>query len=330
MWRLCVALLAYCASPATVASDDLRQSSAQQVTRHEPAALNRLGEHLFRSPQLSADSTVSCSTCHVRSLGFSGDRPHATGIAGDGRRRAPALLGLRDATSFMWDGRAESLSAQVVMPLEGAEMAVHWPTALARLGTDVDILNLLTEIKVAALDRDTVIAALVAYISSLEAGPSRFDRFFYGGDRSALTAQEAWGLRLFVRKAGCASCHLLDGTAAPFTDGQFHVTGVSQVASPLDRGRADVTGNPADAGAFKTPGLRGVTLRPFLMHDGSMTSLKEVVEHYNRVDHSAFSNLDERLKPLFLASGEVEAIVAFLETLTPEDVPAMGNIGRVP
>jgi cytochrome c peroxidase len=298
-------------------------------TQPEGAALVRIGERLFNSKLLSVDGTVSCSTCHIAALGFSGELPLAVGVAGyRSGRRAPALLGLRDAKALMWDGRAASLLAQVVMPLEGKEMAVSWPAALLRLGVEPDILRLLRDTNVAGLDRETVVEALAAYVASLDAGPSRFDRYFYGGDRNALNDQEAWGLRLFVRKAGCSSCHLLDGAAAPFTDGSFHVTGFGQTAPPRDRGRAVVTGNPADVGAFKTPGLRGVALRPYLMHDGSMTSLRQVVERYNRPDRAAFANLDERLKPLFLAPDEVDAIVAFLGAVTPENAQVSGIIAR--
>jgi cytochrome c peroxidase len=325
-----VGILFCSASLAAVASGEPRGSSAQLLTRLEPTGLVLIGERLFNSPLLSADGTVSCRTCHIPSLGFSGDRPLAVGVAGyGGGRRAPALLGLRDAKALMWDGRAASLSAQVVMPLEGKEMAVSWPTALLRLGVEPDVLRLLKDTNVTRLDRDTVVDALAAYVASLDARPSRFDRFFYGGDRSALSSQEAWGLRLFVRKAGCATCHLLDGEAAPFTDGSFHVTGFGRTSSSLDRGRADVTGDPADIGAFKTPGLRAVMLRPYLMHDGSMASLRQVVERYNRPDRVAFPNLDARLKPLFLAPDEVDAIVAFLGALTPQD--AVGpSVARSP
>jgi len=302
-----------------------------QISAAGPAssALVRLGEHLFKSPLLSADGTVSCSTCHVSSLGFSGDRPVAVGVGGySGGRRAPALIGLRDAKALMWDGRAANLPAQVVLPLEGKEMAVSWPTALSRLDADSDVLNLVKDTDIIRLDRKIVIDALASYVASLDARISRFDRFFYGGDRSALTPQEAWGLRLFVRKAGCSTCHLVNGEAAPFTDGSFHVTGFGRTSSPRDRGRADITGDPVDVGAFKTPGLRAVALRPYLMHDGSMTSLREVVERYNRPDRIAFPNLDERIKPLLLGPDEVDAIVAFLGALTPEDNADTGLVAR--
>jgi cytochrome c peroxidase len=279
-----------------------------------------LGEYLFRSPLLSADATVSCRTCHVPGLGFSGDRSLAVGVAGYvSGRRAPALLGLRNVTPLRWDGRAADLAAQVAMPLESPEMAVDWARALRRLETDREIAGLIGAAGMPGLDRAAVVAALAAYVSSLDAGASRFDRFYYGRDEAALTSQEAWGLRMFSRKARCASCHLLDGRAAPFTDGAFHVTGIGyRNGAFADPGRAGVTGAPADVGAFKTPGLRGVALRPYLMHDGSMTSLTQAVEHYNVAANERVPNLDERLKPLSLTPDEVAAIVAFLGALTPE------------
>lgn len=301
-------------------------SPAQPQDLSETAVLIRIGERFFRSPQLSLDGTVSCSTCHISSLGFSGDRPVAVGVGGySGGRRAPSLLGLRDAKALMWDGRAANLSAQVVMPLEGKEMAVGWLDALSRLDADTDLLGVLKDNNIARLDRTLVVAALAAYVGSLDAGSSRFDRFFYGVNRNILSAQEILGLRLFVRKAGCASCHLLNGETAPFTDGAFHVTGFGRTSSLIDRGRANVTGDPGDIGAFKTPSLRAVALRPYLMHDGSMSSLRQVIERYNRPDRVAFPNLDQRLRPLFLSSDEVDAIVAFLGALTPDEA---GNVGK--
>src|SRR5205807_9339245 len=101
--------------------------AAQLAPDDAGGGLVTLGEYLFRSPLLSADGTVSCRTCHVPSLGFSGDRSLAVGVAGhvDGRR-APALLGLRNVTPLRWDGRAPNLATQVAMPLESPEMAVDW------------------------------------------------------------------------------------------------------------------------------------------------------------------------------------------------------------
>jgi cytochrome c peroxidase len=174
------------------------------------------------------------------------------------------------------------------------------------------------------------LTALAAYVASLDAGKSRFDRYYFDQDTQALTTQEAWGLRLFIRKGRCANCHLVDSRGAPFTDNAFHRTGIGRLeGSYKDRGRAAITGDPADEGAFKTPGLRGVALRPCLMHDGSVSSLREAVEHYNERINEGSPNLDERLAPLHLTSDEVDAIVAFLGTSIPENAAGALNSAAV-
>lgn len=282
-------------------------------------ALMSVGERLFASRFLSRDETVSCQSCHLPWLGFSGDRPHAVGAGGYvGRRRAPTLLGLASATAFMWDGRAKTLRDQVVLPLEGREMDVDWAKALPKLEADPDIARALKHVDVSAPTRELVISALVAYVSTIPSAPSRFDRYVLSQDASALSEQETWGLRLFVRKGRCSSCHLVNGSDAPLNDGSFHVIGAGIGEGRVDRGRGLVTGASTDEGAFKTPSLRGVALRPFLMHDGSITSLRDAVEHYNRGGGSGLFQLDPRLRPLFLSRDEVTAIVAFLGALTPE------------
>ena len=293
--------------------------------------LVRLGEQLFQSPLFSADESVSCRTCHIPSLGFSGDRPLAIGVAGHvSARRAPSLLGLKDAKSLMWDGRAADLRNQIAIPLESPEMATVWPTALSRLRTDPTVSELAGRAGLASIDRGSALAALAAYVASLDAGNSRFDRYYFNQDTQALTTQEAWGLRLFIRKGRCANCHLVDSRGAPFTDNAFHRTGIGRVEGLYkDRGRAAITGDPVDEGAFKTPGLRGVALRPYLMHDGSVSSLRQAVEHYNERITEGSPMLDERLATLHLTGDEVDAIVAFLGTLTPENAAVAPNSAAV-
>ena len=282
------------------------------------ARLATLGKHLFGSPLLSVDGTVSCRSCHVPALGFSGDRPVAVGVGGYATgRRAPALLGLRHATAVMWDGRASGLAAQVTIPLESPEMGVEWSDTLRRLRDDPIAAKLAATAGQPAPTRQLVLDAIAAYVSSLDGGGTRFDHYYFGRDDTAMTEQEVRGFRLFEHKAGCASCHLVDGGGAPFTDGLFHVTGAGADGPPRDRGRGAVTGRSADEGAFKTPTLRGSAVRPFLMHDGSLTSLRQVVDFYNRGAGRDAGDIDARLRPLFLSSAEVDALVAFLSTLTP-------------
>jgi cytochrome c peroxidase len=283
-------------------------------------SLVALGEQLFRSTLLSRDGTVACQTCHVPALGFSGGRPLAVGVAGYiSSRRAPSLLGLKHAKSLMWDGRAPDLHHQAAIPLESPEMAVDWPAALSRLAADPSIAQAQAVAGFVSLDRETCLDALAAYVASLDAGESRFDRYYFGHDAQALSQQEILGLRLFTHKAHCSGCHLVNGLNAPFTDDAFHTTGVGcESGACRDHGRASISGGSADEGAFKTPSLRGVGLRPYLMHDGSILSLRAAVERYNRGIKSEPGMRDGRLGPLYLTADEVAAIVAFLNSLTPD------------
>ena len=276
------------------------------------SSLRALGSVLFRSLSLSGTGTVSCSSCHVPSLGFSGDHPRAIDTVGTvGRRRSPSLLGLCAQGKFMWDGRVDGLQSVIPIPLESTEMAVDWGLALSRLRNDPAVLQIDPRLN-SDLDRDVVLQSLAFYIETLSDPVSRFDLFYFAGDQDALTEQEKFGLRLFTHKAHCSSCHLVDGTSAPFTDGAFHRT--SLTSSNGDRGREAVTGDALDEGSIKTPTLRGVALRPFLMHDGSITNLREVVRKYNNIN---LTNVDLRLKPIFLTENEIEAIVDFLSSLNP-------------
>jgi cytochrome c peroxidase len=290
--------------------------------KFEPAvpvtdAQAELGKYLFESPLLSRDGTIACRSCHIPEMGFSGDRRHAIGLGGFvSARRAPALFNISPTQKLMWDGRAASIEAQIPMPLESAEMRIDWPAAITSLTRDGHALRLRESAGITEFSRTQVIGSIASYLGTLVSGDSRFDRFYYAHDARALTDQEKHGFRLFVHK-GCISCHLIDGSGAPLTDANFHATGIGFVSgSYSDHGRFDVTGKPEDDGLFKTPSLRNVAVRPFLMHDGSFRSLREVVDYYNRGATRGARNLDPRVQPLFMDEEEVGDIVAFLGSLT--------------
>jgi len=142
---------------------------------------------------------------------------------------------------------------------------------------------ILTIVGADAVSRTLVEKALAAYVRSLVSGGSPFDRFYYGGDENAISAEAKEGLLLFVRKGRCSGCHLITGYSAPLTDQSFHSTGVGfENGVYRDEGRGGVTGIASDLGLFKTPTLRNVALRRYFMHDGSMRSLREVLDYYNR------------------------------------------------
>jgi cytochrome c peroxidase len=141
-------------------------------------------------------------------------------------------------------------------------------------------------------------------------GDSPVDRFVVSAEADALTAAERQGLWLYESKGRCWRCH----SGPNFTDEQYHNTGVSWGKQPLDLGRFAVTKRDTDRGKFKTPTLRGVGLTAPYMHDGSIRTLEEVVEFYNR-GGGANPNRDPLLQPLGLSAAEIRDLVAFLKAL---------------
>jgi cytochrome c peroxidase len=281
------------------------------------------GEFLFASPLLSYNQEVSCRSCHVAQFGYADSHPLAVGVDGQvGRRRAPPLFNLFGAKALMLDGRAAGLGDQIHIPLESPdEMAIDWPAALGRLKNLPETKQLLAARPKTVLDRGLVLGALAAYARTLVAGDSAFDRYYFNKDETAISDEAKAGLTLFVRKGRCAGCHQVNGMSAMLTDHNFHATGIGFAGGKYrDTGRFEVTGAETDRGAFKTPTLRNVALRPYFMHDGSMSSLREVMDYYNRGGNHGAPNLDGRIQPLYLNETEIQEIVAFLGTLDSEVV----------
>jgi cytochrome c peroxidase len=218
----------------------------------------------------------------------------------------------------MWDGRARGLARQIAIPLEGRrEMNIDWTTALDRLQSEPATQEYLHARDLQRVDKGQVVGAIAAYLRTLVSGGSPFDRYYFAGDENAVSQEAKDGFKLFVYKGQCATCHLITGQAAPFTDSSFHVTGVGFANGKYaDVGRFAVTGKPEDEGAFKTPSLRNVAERKFYMHDGSMDSLLDVIKFYNSGGPPRAPNKDARLRPLFLSDAEMKAMVSFLQTLT--------------
>lgn len=286
-------------------------------------ALIQFGEFLFDSKLLSADRSLACTSCHVARLGYADSHPQAVGVGGTaGRRRAPPIFNLFNAKAFMLDGRAASLEDQIHIPLEApTEMAIDWKASLARLRGLPETKRLIEARSKTVIDRSLVLSSLAAYVRTLVAGDAPFDRYYFQNDESAISEDAKEGFRLFVRKGRCSGCHQVTGVSAMLTDNNFHSTGIGFADGKYaDDGRFTVTGNEADRGLFKTPSLRNVALRPYFMHDGSLKSLREVIDYYNRGGNRGAPNLDGRIQPLYLTEPEIKEILAFLGTLNSEVV----------
>jgi cytochrome c peroxidase len=291
----------------------------------------RLGRWLFYDQRLSSDNTVSCATCHRPEHAFSEPLQVAQGIGGQrGRRKTPSILNLAARTdlmtppdrdpghTFFWDGRAPSLEAQALAPIaDPLEMGLEHPAMITRLSAISGYRPYFAEAfgsEDVTLER--IARALADYVRMRRSGNSAYDRWAYGREPRALSPEAQEGSDIFFFRGRCAVCH----AGFNFSDGLFHNLGVGwnpQSQSIADEGRAAVTNEIRDRGAFKTPGLRDVEKRAPYMHDGSLATLREVVEFYNRggVPNPWRSG---RISPLGLTAREVDALVAFLRALNGE------------
>jgi cytochrome c peroxidase len=248
-----------------------------------------LGRRLFNDRRLSRDGTTACASCHDPARAFSVDRAVASGVFGRvGRRNAPALLNRGYGRLFFWDGRSRSLEDQVLQPIQDPnEMDLTLADAADRTGVDATTMS----------------QALASYVRSILSGDSPYDRFV-AGDREALPADALAGMRIFRGRGNCSACHI----GPNFSDEHLHNTGVAwRDGRLIDSG--------AGHGEFKTPTLREVARTSPYMHDGSLTSLEQVVDYYDRGGNTN-PRLDPELRALGLSNEDKRNLVAFLRALS--------------
>lgn len=293
---------------------------ADLKTPPAPASV-RLGRWLFYDTRLSADNTVSCATCHRPEHAFSEPTPVSTGVRGQkGTRKAPTFINqaITLQPHFFWDGRAGSLEDQALGPIANAlEMGNTHEAMIATLSKVAGYKPYFKEVfGTDEITKERVAKAIADYERTRVSGNAPYDRWRVNRDQKAVSAAAKQGHDLFFDKAGCSACHL----GSNFTDSSFHNIGIGwnpRTRTFADEGRAIVTKDPRDRGAFKTPTLREVTKRAPYMHDGSIPTLREVVELYNK-GGIANPGRDIKLKPLQLTDTEIDALVAFLESLEGE------------
>ena len=304
--------------PTSLAGVDVDLASSADAPT--PARV-RLGHWLFYDPRLSSDGTVSCGSCHQPEHGFANAEPTAAGVRRQrGTRKVPPVLNQAMVLSpfFFRDGRAATLEEQAFGPITNpVEMGMTREQAVAAIARVPGYRRAFAE----AFGDDSVTEvrmakAIADFERTLLAGNSAWDRWRAAPQASHVAAAVQLGDELFFGKAGCNQCHV----GQSFTDGRFHNIGVGWDAVSsryADEGRFVVTKQEADRGAFKTPTLRDVASRAPYMHDGSVATLRDVVELYDR---GGVSNpqLSERIKPLGLTPEEKDALVAFLEALSSD------------
>jgi cytochrome c peroxidase len=272
-----------------------------------------LGRALFFWPGLSRDRTLSCAGCHVPAKAFSDARKLAIGVNHQvGSRRTPRILNRAWGTSFFWDGRATTLEDQVLQPIVNPiEMGLRLEEIAPRVRADAELSARMRAVFGHDAGAVAVARALASYIRSILAGDSPYDQFV-AGRTDALTERQRAGLKLFRGKANCVACHL----GPHLTDELFHNTGTAwRDGMSTDPGRAAVSRDEADRGAFKTPGLREVARAGPYMHDGGLPTLEAVIDYYDRGARQD-PGLDSEIRPLHLSSEEKHSLVEFLKSLT--------------
>ncbi|WP_299981164.1 cytochrome c peroxidase [uncultured Pseudoteredinibacter sp.] len=314
-------LLAICiesAAEAPFSTDELRELRKQWLlpapTLHpQHKQLSELGKKIFFDTNLSIDKSTSCASCHIPELGWSDGKPTAQGLVGKPLKRAtPSIINTAYSKVLMWDGRADSLEQQALMPFfDPLEMGLNEKLLIAKIASNQEYPNLFERaFGDSAIDSARISSALAEFQRSITASNTRFDRWLKG-DESALNNEEILGFKLFIdpQKAACAVCH----HPPNFTDDGFHNIGLSK-QKPEDLGRYRFTPIPLMKRAFKTPSLRLATRTAPYFHDGSAKTLLEVIEHYQEVSVQKH-NFSPSLLPVNLNKEEKEKLLAFLNSL---------------
>jgi len=271
-----------------------------------------LGKLLFFDKRLSRDFTASCATCHDPRKGWSDQRPTPIGVRSQlGDRNTPTVLNSAYLSDFFWDGRATSLEMQAKDPITNPkEMDMTLDEAAARIAA---VPGYARPFKRAFGDKtvniDRIVQAIASFERTLVAAGAPYDRYA-AGDAAALGPEAVRGLALFHGKAGCANCH----SGPNFTDGLFHNVGVGAQRKLPDLGRYVATKRDGDRGAFKTPTLRNLDDTAPYMHDGSIATVAEAIDYFDRGGQPD-ARLSPLLRPLGLDAREKSDLLSFLQSL---------------
>jgi cytochrome c peroxidase len=289
-----------------------------------------LGRKLFYDTRLSKDNSVSCASCHNPELAFTDASKVSRGVGGmTGVRNAPTIINAAYPPLQFWDGRASGLEEQAAGPIaDPKEMNQPHEVSVSKLGSDPSYKVLFAQafgpggVTLARIEN-----ALASFERTILSGDSRFDRYQFGGDRSALTPAQIRGLALFTdpKRGNCSACHSVNERYALFTDGKAHNIGVgaSEDGGFSDIGRYRITGVEADKGAFITPTLRNIANTAPYMHDGSLKTLKDVVDFYAGGGNSN-PYLDKEIRAINLSAQDRDDLIEFLKSLSGALPPNIG------
>jgi cytochrome c peroxidase len=317
-----------------------------------------LGEKLFFDGRLSVNGSVACSTCHDPVRAFTDGRPVSIGVYGRaGQRNAPTILNALYNVAQFWDGRAKTLEDQAALPIMNpSEMGQpSLDAAAASIAAVPEYAQAFRSVFGRPPNRTDLVRAIASYERTQFSFDSPFDHFI-AGDKNAISDSAKRGWELFNTKARCNKCHALSEKQLDptyFMDKDYHNIGIgilrhnvpaeackaeAQINSgnviDVDRaaiqsgmsvlGRFLVTKKDSDIASFKTPGLRNVLMTAPYFHDGSMATLWDAMDHYNKGDGIKDPWLDEDMQPLALSESEIDDVVAFLASLTSAQYAQQG------
>lgn len=316
-----------------------------------------LGRKLYFDTRLSKDGTVACATCHDVSRGFTDRRNVFEGVGDSiGQRNSPTTLNAAFFAMQFWDGRAATLEDQALLPIVNPIEMGHKDdkAAVAAIANDAEYQKMFQAAYGRAINYPDIGRAIAAFERTLVFLDAPFDRFARG-DANAISADARAGWALFNGKARCTSCHQISSNNPIGTDNRFHNIGVSarhhdfeslakqalealkkdSSAETIDKlalqtnlselGRFVVTRNRADIGAFKTSQVRNVGITAPYMHDGTLATMWDVIDHYNKGGEVS-PYLDGGIEPLALTEAEVNQLVAFMFSLTDVRFADQNNI----
>lgn len=314
-----------------------------------------LGKKLFFDSRLSSNNTLSCAMCHIPDQGFTNNAmATSVGIEGlTGNRNSPTLYNVGYLQRLFHDGRETTLENQVWGPLlADNEMGNASVTSVVdKIATLSDYNDLFEQAFNGKVTKPFIGMALANYQRTLNSANSPLDRWYYGKQEQAISKQAQQGFKIFTGKGHCSSCHLINQDYALFTDDKMHNTGfgyqqsmsgkplthditiaagisinveskfITSVSGPEmeDLGLFEVTQNPDDRWKYKTPSLRNIALTRPYMHNGQLSTLEQVILFYNK-GGSPNSGLSPLIKPLNLNDEEVAALLAFLHSLTGDNI----------
>ena len=306
-----------------------------------------LGRKLYFEKRLSADGTVSCATCHDVTRGFTDQLKASEGIKDQiGKRNAPTTLNVALLQTVFLDGRSPTLEHQAKLPIiNPIEMGMpDGQAAVDAIKDDADYQAAFQRAYGREVNYDDIGRAIASFERTLVFMNSPF-RQFLKGDEYAISPEAKHGWELFNEKGRCVSCHPMNPSNPLGTDNRFHNVGVSARHQDFDKlakqalraleedpseqkleelalatdmselGRFLVTKNSSDIGAFRTSLLLNIGITPPYMHDGSVETLWDVMDHYNKGGEANLF-LDGGMEPLALTEDEINDIVSFLFTLT--------------